>query len=220
MRPRISIDRSNRSLCRPEQPRAQAPALSLASPNPASPNLRVPSLGSPVQESRRPVSAAALLAGSLRPAPASRRSLADCRAHRRRRGFSWRSLLGSARALQRPRPFFPACGVLMSPHGRGIQHNPVEVRLSKSLEDRLPAPLFRPAVEALVHRVVLAEALWEVWPRRSSARDPEHRVQKAAVIVGVASGYRRRCDRGPKACLKAAAGGDCIARRSVHSVVA
>jgi hypothetical protein len=79
----------------------------------------------------------------------------------------------------------------MGPHNRGIEHDPVEVSLLESLEDRLPTPLLRPAVEALIHCVVLAEAFWEIGPGSSSVRDPEHGVQKAAVVIGVAARIAR-----------------------------
>ena len=113
------------------------------------------------------------------------------RASHRQRGFSWRSLLGCARALRRLDPFFPACGVLVGPVGRGIEHDPVEVSLLKGLEDCLPTTLLRPTVEALIHCVGLTEALREVFPGSPGAGNPEHRVQKPAVVIGVAARTQR-----------------------------
>lgn len=187
MRPRISKGHPNRSPYRPGQPRALGDAL-----RPASLNLRSPprKLRLPVRL-RLLVPAMALLAGNLRPTPASAQSLAGCRAHRRRRGFSWRSLLGFARALRHLDPFFPACGVLVGPYDRGVGHPPVEVRLPQGLENHLPASLFCPVVEALIDRIILTETLWEIRPGSPSACNPEHRVQKAAVILGIATGVTR-----------------------------
>jgi hypothetical protein len=109
---------------------------------------------------------------------------------------------------------FSVCGVLVSPYDRRVEHHPVEVRLSEGLKDRLPASLFRPTVEALVHGIVLAEALREVWPRRSSARNPEHRVQKAAVVVGIAARITWLSRKQQPEAIAL------LARRSVRSVVA
>ena len=81
--------------------------------------------------------------------------------------------------------------MLVGPNHRGVKHHPVEVRLPEGFEDRLPAALFRPSVKALINRVVLAETFQEIRPGSSGAGDPEHGVQKAAVIVGVATGVAR-----------------------------
>lgn len=79
----------------------------------------------------------------------------------------------------------------MSSYDRRVKHYPVEVRLSEGLKDHLPAPLFRPAVEALIDGVVLAEALREVFPGSPGVGNPKHGVEKAAVVVGVAAGIAR-----------------------------
>jgi hypothetical protein len=70
-------------------------------------------------------------------------------------------------------------------------HPPIKVWFLEGLEDCLPTAFFRPAAEALVNGVVLAEALREISPGGSGARDPEHRVQKTAVVIGVAAGITR-----------------------------
>jgi hypothetical protein len=73
-----------------------------------------------------------------------------------------------------------------------VQHEPLGVGLLQHLEDGLPAAQLGPAVEALVDRVVLAEALGEIGGSSRSGRtrsgDPEYGVEEEAVVGGVASG--------------------------------
>lgn len=78
---------------------------------------------------------------------------------------------GGVRALRHRDPVFSACGMLVGSHDRGIEHYSIEAWLLEGFEDRLLATLLRPAVEALVDRVVFAKAFRQVGPGRSSARD-------------------------------------------------
>lgn len=70
---------------------------------------------------------------------------------------------------------------------RGVQQNPVEIRLLQCREDPLPATGARPAAKALIDRVPLAVALGEITPGRPTARDPEHGVEEQPVVHGTAT---------------------------------
>jgi hypothetical protein len=78
-------------------------------------------------------------------------------------------------------------GVLMGSHYRGVDHDPVEIRFLKPVEDGLPASLFRPVIEAVVDRIIFAEAVRQVRPGRSGTSDPNHRVDEPAVIFSISA---------------------------------
>lgn len=81
---------------------------------------------------------------------------------------------------------FLPCRVLVGPDGGGIQHEPIQVRFLQGLKDLLPHALAGPAAEALVDGVPGAEALGKVPPGGAAAGNPEHGVDKLAVVSGCA----------------------------------
>ena len=77
--------------------------------------------------------------------------------------------------------------MLVSSNNRCINHHPLQIRFLQNLEDALPNAVFCPAVESGKHGVPLAVAtivtdLGQVPPRRPGAADPEHRVDKKAIV--------------------------------------
>lgn len=70
----------------------------------------------------------------------------------------------------------------MRTYDAGIDHHPVEIWLLQLLEDVLPETLTCPAPKALIDRIPVAEALWQVAPGCTAAGDPEYGIQEFPVI--------------------------------------
>ena len=64
------------------------------------------------------------------------------------------------------RPFFShgSRRMLVCPDRRAIQHQTLQVRISKGLEHPLPNAAFRPAIESLKHGIPVAKTLRQVAP--------------------------------------------------------
>ena len=76
----------------------------------------------------------------------------------------------------------------MGSYDTRVEHDPFEVGLLQSLENGLPSAFFGPSVEALEGGIVFAVSFGQVLPGCAGAGDPEHGVDKTAVVLGVSSG--------------------------------
>ena len=80
-------------------------------------------------------------------------------------------------------------GLLVSPNDARIEHQALQIRILQGLVTLLPDAVLAPAREAFVDGVVLAEALGQVFPGRSGACNPKHRIDEEAVILGIAARF-------------------------------
>ncbi len=78
--------------------------------------------------------------------------------------------------------FLTGC-VLVGSDGGRVEHKPVQVRFLQGLEDVLPDAFNSPAAEALIDRVPGTIAFGKVAPGSTTARNPEHGIQKKTVIL-------------------------------------
>ena len=70
----------------------------------------------------------------------------------------------------------------------GVYHQPLEIRLFyEHLEELFPNPLVPPTDEAPMGISPTAQIRRQIPPRRPSAQDPKHGIDKLAVVFGVAS---------------------------------
>src|SRR6185295_9987394 len=83
--------------------------------------------------------------------------------------------------------FFRAGGAGMGADGGGIQNQHVQIRLTQRGQDRIPAALRGPAVEASPLAVAVAEPLGQVGPRNARTGDVQHCVDEPAIVFGDAS---------------------------------
>ena len=79
----------------------------------------------------------------------------------------------------------------MGAHGRRIDHHPLQIRLLQRIKDAFLNAVLGPSVVALEDRVPVAKALGQVAPGGTSARNPEHGVDKEAIVGGGATGIGR-----------------------------
>src|SRR6185437_7732627 len=79
--------------------------------------------------------------------------------------------------------------MLVDPDDRAIDDRVLEIRVAgQALEDVLEDALQRPPAEALEDRVPVPELAMEIAPGRSGASKPQHRFEKAPVILPGAAG--------------------------------
>ena len=85
--------------------------------------------------------------------------------------------------------------MLVRPDHGTVENHPFEVGVLQGLEDPLPDPLFRPAIEPLPGRVPRTEPLGEITPRRARLGDPEHGIDEETVILGGHAGITRQAGK-------------------------
>jgi hypothetical protein len=101
--------------------------------------------------------------------------------------FANRWILVVSPPRERPRalssePFFAARGrLLVSPHDRRVQHQVRVLRVRNQIvEDPIPYANPRPPCKTLVHALVLAIALWQVFPAHARTHHPQHSHSRTA----------------------------------------
>ena len=72
----------------------------------------------------------------------------------------------------------------MGTDNRRVKHDQLQVRILQFLENALPDAFLRPAAKATEDRIPLAKACGQVAPRRAGAVDPQHGVDKEAIVPG------------------------------------
>jgi hypothetical protein len=72
--------------------------------------------------------------------------------------------------------------------GGGVEDEPLEVRVSQSIEDRLPDLAPRPAIEASPGFIPVAEAFGEVAPWGPRLADPENGIREQAIVLRGSAG--------------------------------
>lgn len=124
-------------------------------------------------------------------APCCSRRPLGVRRIRMGRELSWRSRLGTCRALLLAGPPFCARSMLVSSDDGAVDEVdvPVEaaflIRLAlKFVQDSPPEPGLLPPVEATRNRLPLSVTLRELAPRCSSTKEPENPVDDAPVTLG------------------------------------
>src|SRR6185312_16788269 len=81
-------------------------------------------------------------------------------------------------------PLFGAGSVLMGADDGAVDDQILEVGIVRHcLEDASPHALATPAAEPAEHAVPFAEGLRKIAPRRAGAHDPQHTLDKHAVIA-------------------------------------
>ncbi len=87
------------------------------------------------------------------------------------------------------RPFFShgPRRVLVCPDRRAIQHQALQIRVSKRSEHLLPNASFCPAIKSLKHGVPVAKTLRQVAPGRTCSRHPNDGVHKQTVVFRMGS---------------------------------
>ena len=79
--------------------------------------------------------------------------------------------------------------MLVDPDECAIDQDIFEIRIvAERLEDALPDPLLRPAPEARIDGVPLAERFRQIAPRRAGARNPKNGFDKQPVVTPAATG--------------------------------
>jgi hypothetical protein len=69
-------------------------------------------------------------------------------------------------------------------HDGTIYHHILKIRIFRQcLEDALESSALRPASKPLEHRVPLPKLFWQISPRRSGSRYPQHRFQKQPAVA-------------------------------------
>src|SRR5207247_9861005 len=85
--------------------------------------------------------------------------------------------------LRRRRVLLPR-RMLMGSNHRGIQHQHLQVRIAKDLEDPREHAFLAPAVEALKDLVPVAKTLGQIPPGNSRLGDKEDGIDEQAIVLG------------------------------------
>jgi hypothetical protein len=65
----------------------------------------------------------------------------------------------------------------------GHLHGAVAAAFCNRVKHQVPQPALRPAAELLMRGVPVAKRLWQITPGRTSARDPEHGIERASMVL-------------------------------------
>ena len=76
--------------------------------------------------------------------------------------------------------------MLVGAHDGGVDDQVFEVRaFHQRIEDAFPNALLGPAAEALENAVPMAKRWWQITPRRTRTRDPQHSVDKQTIVLAM-----------------------------------
>src|ERR1700721_4418960 len=76
--------------------------------------------------------------------------------------------------------------MLVGAHDGGVDDQVFEVRaFHQRIEDACPNALRGPAAESLENAVPMAKRWWQITPRRTRTRDPQHSVDKQTIVLAM-----------------------------------